>query len=284
MPGRLPVTSPSPAYYNTSGEAPANVNAGEFVTSPSPAYYNTSAQVFVDDINQPEISSEDMHHLVNVLRLREGEKIVLSDGKGYWRLCSFSKTHWNSRLRKLSEDIHKAEAPLRPTCIALAMAKGERGTWAIAKLVELGIDHIILLSTDRGVVRWDTTRKKHALGRLRRVARESSAQSRRAFLPRIDGPVTLDELLEADRPHELALTDITGESMLSTPQEISTIATGPEGGWSQRELSLAKENYIPLLSLGATIMRSETAAIAAGVILKGWRIWAAGTQNDAQDR
>jgi 16S rRNA (uracil1498-N3)-methyltransferase len=213
-----------------------------------------------------------MHHLVNVIRLRQGEKVVLSDGKGYWRLCSFSKTGWNSRLKELSEDIHEADAPLRPTCIALAMAKGERGTWAIAKLVELGIDHIMLLSTDRSVVRWSATRKQHALDRLRRIARESSAQSRRTFLPKIGGPVTVDELLEVYPPHELALTDITGESMLSAPQEISMIAIGPEGGWSQRELSLAKKNDIPLLSLGTTIMRSETAAIAAGVMLKILRV------------
>lgn len=238
----------------------------------TPAYYDTSAQVFVNDICHPEISPSDMHHLADVLRLRDGEKVVLCDGHGSWRLCSFSKSNWESRIEELSEDIHETEAPAHPTCIALAMAKGERGAWAVAKLVELGIDRIILLSTDRGIVRWDTTRKQHALERLQRIARESSAQSRRAFLPDIDGPVTLDELLETDRSHGLtgvALADISGESILSIPRSIGMIAIGPEGGWSQREVALA--NGLPLLSLGTTIMRSETAAVVAGAILKTFR-------------
>ncbi len=215
-----------------------------------------------------------MHHLVDVLRLREGEKVVLCDGHGSWRLCSFSKNDWSSRIEELSKDIHETIPPDHPTCVALATAKGERGAWAIAKLVELGIDSIILLSTDRGIVRWDTTRKQHALERLRRIARESSAQSRRAFLPDIGGPITLDELLETNRSHglrELALADISGKSMPLIQQEIkiSTIAVGPEGGWSEREMSLA--NDLPILSIGTTIMRSETAAIAAGVMLKALR-------------
>ncbi|MCL4433840.1 MAG: 16S rRNA (uracil(1498)-N(3))-methyltransferase [Actinobacteria bacterium] len=231
------------------------------------------AQVFVNDLADPEVSPDDMHHLVNVLRLGDGEKVILADGKGSWRLSAFD--HSARDVLRPAGEIHVVPAASSPVCVALAAVKGERSAWAVAKLVEVNVDSIALLVTDRGIVRWDAGRKDHALQRLGRIAREAAAQARRAYVASIVGPVTLAELIESYPDGAVALAHPGGDSspatLFSMLSSASVVAIGPEGGWSQRELAYGENlpgGRLPRISMGETIMRSETAAVVAGAILK----------------
>ncbi len=149
-----------------------------------------------------------------------------------------------------------------PITIAFAPAKGDRPEWVVQKLTELGVDRIVALETERSVVRWSMHRADHAMERLARVAREAAAQSRRAWLPELVGPDSLEALRA--RVAGLALAERDGEP---PTLERAAIAVGPEGGWGDAERALG----LPSVRLGDGVLRAETAAIAAGALLAGLR-------------
>ena len=213
---------------------------------------DAAAQVFVDDLDRPDATEADLHHLSRVLRLREGEHVVASDGRGSWRLCRVAV---GAQLAPLGEVEHEP-APAEPVRVWLPALKGERAEWAVAKLTELGVDEIGLLACDRAVVRPDGAVADRVLARWRRVAREAACQSRRVRLPLIDGPVGLAAAAAAGALR----CDLDG---IEAPQGSISLAVGPEGGWSEAERALGE----PHISLGAAVLRTETAAVTAAVLL-----------------
>jgi 16S rRNA (uracil1498-N3)-methyltransferase len=216
------------------------------------------AQVFVEDPGAPELSDEDRHHLERVLRLREGELVVAADGRGTVAVCRFGGA---GSLEPLGPPEHRPR-PAPPIAVAFAPAKGDRPEWVVQKLTELGVDRIVPLITERSVVRWDGERAGRAVERLRRVAREAAAQSRQAWLPQLSEPTGLAELSALGTP--VALAD-RGGAAPSLAQPV--LAVGPEGGWSDAERALG----LPRVALGDGVLRAETAAVAAGVLLGALR-------------
>ena len=215
-----------------------------------------AAQVFVEDLELCEPSEADSHHLFRVRRLRDGEAVVASDGVGAWRLCRASA----GGLAPDGELVVEPRAePL--LCVAFAPVKGDRSEWAVAKLTELGCDRIVALSTERAAVRWSRSSALRALDRWRRVVREAAVQSRRVWLPEVDGPLPVSHFA-GDASVAMGLP---GGPALAA--ECSTILIGPEGGWSDAERSLE----IPSAGLGPNVLRTETAALAAGVLAAGIR-------------
>jgi 16S rRNA (uracil1498-N3)-methyltransferase len=217
-----------------------------------------AAQVFVADPGTPVLGRDDLHHLGKVLRLRPGEAVVASDGRGTWRLCRFrggaDETH---ALEPDGEAQVEAEEEL-PVTVAFAPAKGDRPEWVVQKLTEVGADRIVVLATDRSVVRWEGERAAKSRARLGRVAIEASAQSRRVWLPEVLGPHTLADARAAF--FGLALAERGGAPPGAT---LAALAVGPEGGWSPDERALG----LPTVGLGEHVLRAETAAVAAAVLL-----------------
>ncbi|MGA2529061.1 MAG: RsmE family RNA methyltransferase [Acidimicrobiales bacterium] len=235
-----------------------------------------AALVFVEDLETPELNADDAHHLGEVLRLRPGELVGAADGAGSWRICTFTGTGARSRQapRAPSQKGHfglEAAGPvlhLEPASpvleIGFSWAKAERTEWAVAKLVELGLDILTPLVADRTVVRPDRDGAARRTERLQRIVRESAMQSRRPFLPRISESQTVDEVASRARIGALALAEPGGSTVsLDTP----VILVGPEGGFSPRELALVDNK----VSLGDGVLRVETAAVAAGVLLSALR-------------
>ncbi|HLJ06982.1 MAG TPA: RsmE family RNA methyltransferase [Acidimicrobiia bacterium] len=227
------------------------------------------AQVFVDDPAAPELDDEDAHHLLRVLRLRPGEIVIASDGRGSSARCRFTGA---GALLEPEGAPEYVERPAPALTVAFAPVKGDRPEWVVQKLTELGVDRIMPITTERSVVRWPRERGARAADRLRKVAREAAAQSRRAWLPEVGVPRPLSALVaEADEQVALAEHD-GGPPTLRCP----SVAVGPEGGWSEAERSLG----LPAVRLGDATLRAETAAVAAGVVLSALRaglVGAAGT-------
>ncbi len=235
-----------------------------------------AALVFVDDLDSPRLSAEDGRHLGEVLRLKPGEVVAAGDGTGSWRICSFSVPSSPPRrgpARGGTDERFGLEAvgPVRrsqrlsPSIeIGFSWAKAERTEWAVAKLVELGVDLLTPLVADRTVVRPDregTTRREE---RLRRIVREAAMQSRRPLLPRVGASESIDAIVERSSAFGLALAEPGGGPVsLQTP----VVLVGPEGGWTPRELALVDTK----VSLGDGVLRIETAAVAAGVLLTALR-------------
>jgi len=233
------------------------------------------AHVFVDDLDRPALSDKDIHHLARVLRLRVGELVSASDGLGGYRLCEWTGAAAAGAGRHLSPlESPTFEARPKPTLtVAFALTKGEHPGLAVQKLTEAGADRVVVMLTDRCVSRWDPASSERQMERLREVARLAAMQSRRCWLPSVEGPVEFAKLVAAEREGAeggagahagIALAVPDGAPLtLATP----TVLIGPEGGWTDRELN-AVANHV---RLGPHVLRAETAALAAGVLLSALR-------------
>ncbi|HUY23582.1 MAG TPA: RsmE family RNA methyltransferase [Acidimicrobiales bacterium] len=231
--------------------------------APLPATLGAAAQVFVQDLDAPEVAPGDGHHLLQVLRLRPGEIVVASDGRGRWRPCVLAGAAAGDRSVAVLEADGPVVATARPApevTVAFVPVKGERPEWAVQKLTEAGVDRIVVLRSARSVVRWEGDRAARAVDRLRRVAHEAAAQSRRAWLPEVDGVVSLDELGSLLAPVPLALAHPGGDP---PSMRAPAVAVGPEGGWEASETAAGR----PLVGLGPGVLRAETATVAVGLLL-----------------
>ncbi|MFA5564874.1 MAG: RsmE family RNA methyltransferase [Acidimicrobiia bacterium] len=211
--------------------------------------------VFVEDLENPLLDDADRHHLQRVLRLRAGDPLTVSDGHGRWVEARFG-----TALETTSE-IHVSERLLPLAAVGFTPVKGDRPEWTVQKLTEIGVDRIIVLRSDRSVVRWEGERAEKALSRLRLVAREAAMQSRRCWLPTLEG---ICPALEVMAQPSVARAERGGGRPTVLPE---TIVVGPEGGWSEREV----EALSVTVGLGDYVLRAETAALVAAVYLVGQR-------------
>ena len=224
-----------------------------------PASVPAAAMVFVEDPALPVLDQADTHHLTAVLRLRDGEIVVAGDGAGRWATCRMRVGPRPGATLERVGPVETTQASAPTITVAFTPVKGDRPEWVVQKLTELGVDRIVPILTARSVVRWEGERATKAVERLRRVAREGAAQSRRAWLPEVAAVSSLGSLA-ALTGVPTALANPGG-----SPPDLSrpVVAIGPEGGWDQAELEAGCE----LVGLGSTILRAETAAVAAGTLL-----------------
>lgn len=244
MPDGAGTTAPDP-----DGAAAAEGSTSVLVTRREPI-------VYVADLAGRSIDPADLHHLQRVLRVREGADICLCDGRGSWQLA---RLHGD---RAMLIGAVQMEPAITPTLsVAVALPKGERADWMVQKVTELGIDAIVVINAERSVVRLRHDRAGRAGERFERVIRAAGAQSRRAQLPRLDGPRDLEEIAAGAG---VAMAHPGGGPL--TP-DVQTVLIGPEGGWSSTELGLG----LPLVGLGPHVLRVETAALATTTLLVALR-------------
>ncbi len=209
-----------------------------------------AAHVIVDDVELPVLAESARHHLTRVLRLRGGETVSVTDGEGAWRLCMLE-----GETLEPTDDVQHAERSRRVT-LGVAIPKQDRPEWLVQKATELGVDRLVFLHADRSVVRWSPERADRHLLKLRTIAREAAMQSRRVWVPRVDGPQTSADFLPTS-----AVAEPGGRAVEAGD---SSIAVGPEGGWTPKEVDLAQS----VVDLGEHVLRVETAALAAAVLMR----------------
>ncbi len=207
----------------------------------------------VDDAPSLVVDDEIEHHLRRVLRVRDGETVTLTDLAGRWRAAIACVTRDRVALTPAGP-VEIEPMPRRTTRLAVAIPKGDRLDWMVQKTTEIGVDRLTLLHADHSTTRWSDERAVVQLERLRRIAVEACRQSRRVWGVEIDGP--------------MRALDVVAQAVVAEPggrplgANDSTIAIGPEGGWSPAELASAGER----VSLGPNILRVETAALAAATL------------------
>ena len=237
-----------------------------------PADVPASAHLFVASAAELTgrlvVGGEDGHHLARVLRLRPGEGVTVADGAGTWRPYRVADAGREVTL-EASGDVDR-EPPLTPRlAVAFALTKGEKPDLTVQKLTELGVDRIVPVVAERSVARPDAGRAGTAVERWRRIAREAARQCRRATLPGVDELGPLAGL--AGHPG-LVVAERGGRPAAELPPPAGgelLIVVGPEGGLGAGEM----EALAPFarLDLGPTVLRAETAAIAAAVLLSARR-------------
>lgn len=216
------------------------------------------------------LDGDDARHAVRSLRLGPGDRITSSDGLGGLAVCRITSAGRGVEAEVLERSV--AERPTPEVAVLLAPPKGDRLSWAIQKLTEVGTDRIVLVEAARSVRRWAGERAGKALARAESVAREAAKQSRRRFLPVLEGPSPWDEALEAASARgpvvllwEEARTGLA--SVLPGDPSALSLVIGPEGGIPEEDAREAERRGASLASLGTTILRTETAALAAASVV-----------------
>jgi 16S rRNA (uracil1498-N3)-methyltransferase len=215
-----------------------------------------SAHCFVDDLDHPELTSGDRHHLARVLRLRPGEPMTITDGEGSWRSARFDG-------RDVVPDgaIRFDVRPAPEITVGFSVLKGDRSELVTQKLCELGVDVIVPFRSERSIPRWDDERAAANHERLERVAREAAMQSRRVWRPRVEPVRAIGDVLAGG---DYALADPAGPPITLADRRV---LVGPEGGWGDTERAAAPS----FVGLGPGLLRAETAAITAGALLTALR-------------
>lgn len=175
----------------------------------------------------------------------------MSDGAGGLRRCRFGP-----ELEPVGE-VERVARARPPVTVAFAVVKGQRPEWAVQKLTEVGVDRIVPLLAARSVVRWPAGESSPQLARLRRVAKEAAMQSQRAWLPVVEAAAPFPAVA-AEAGAALAHPGGRPPSL-----DRPVLLVGPEGGWDDRELAAG----LPLVGLGPSVLRSETAAVVGGALL-----------------
>jgi 16S rRNA (uracil1498-N3)-methyltransferase len=211
---------------------------------------------FVDDLGAPVLSDDDHHHLSRVRRLRDGDPLVIADGRGRWAPARFA-----GRQPDPTDDVRTAPRSRPEVGVGFALVKGAKPELVVQKLVELGVDRIRPFVAARSIVRWDDAKAAAAHRRWERVAMEAAAQCRRAW------PATVEEVTAYADVAALAGACRADRDGGPLTLDRPLVLVGPEGGWDEAE----RAADIPVVGLGPNVLRAETAAITAGALLGALR-------------
>ncbi len=227
----------------------------------------------------PELHTDNMQvtlpnaahrHAVQVLRLKQGARIRLFDGRGleyYAELTQVGKR--SSSVTLLDKVTLNNESPLNITLLQ-GISRGERMDYALQKAVELGVNRVIPVVTERCNVQLSSGRAEKRLAHWHGVMVSACEQSGRSVLPELSNIITLDDALaENTITCSLVLdpTAIKGFAALAQPDEVSLLI-GPEGGLSEHEVQQAVTVNYQAIKFGPRILRTETATAAALAVMQ----------------
>jgi|HigsolmetaAR201D_1030396.scaffolds.fasta_scaffold08059_5 RNA methyltransferase, RsmE family len=223
------------------------------------------------------LNGDEARHLRRVLRAEIGQKYEVSDG-GSLYLAEIEGFGKESVSFRILEPLEPRRYPVRLTILA-ALIKFDRLEWLIEKATELGVERVVPVETERSEKGLERAACKR-LERWRRIAFESSQQSRRVSVPEVVPPLTFEAALEQEGEYRLCLDEANGlPPILSALPEVRCasdrvlLLCGPEGGWVDRERESADRAGWKRVSLGPQILRAETAAIAGlSVISSAWQM------------
>lgn len=223
----------------------------------------------IDD-NKIELNEEESAHAIRVLRMHEGEILHVTDGRGTEAICKIEKADAKKcSLQIVERKIHDRYRPYY-LHIALAPTKNrERTEWFVEKAVECGIDEITFMATQK------SERSKINLERMQKIAVSAMKQSKQWHLPTIHQLTAFDTWLENNQSVHRYIawcgvnsdTKQLSEAIRADAKNI-TIAIGPEGDFTAEEIQAAIQHHFVPVSLGKSILRTETAALYACMAIK----------------
>lgn len=214
---------------------------------------------------QLELDEESGHYLRTVLRLKKDDAIMLFNGEGVEYLSQvIEMTRKSVRVTIGDGRSRDVESPLRVN-LGLGIARGDRMDWSVQKAVELGVNHITPLLTERCVVQFKGDKKPQRWLHWQKIIHHAAEQSGRTYLPELAEVQSLSHWLVIPQGLKLFLDPHAPCSLadLQPHNQQVTLLTGPEGGFSEQERCLAKNaGFIPV-RMGKRILRAETAALTA---------------------
>ena len=220
------------------------------------------------------VTGKDVNHIKNVMRLKQGDEISVRTGQDdreyRYGIEEFTDSEVVCRLRFVKEA--DVELPVK-VYIFQGLPKADKMELIIQKAVELGAAEIIPVQMRRCVVKLDGAKKGKKTQRWQAIAESAAKQSRRAVVPLVREPMTMEEAVRfAEQntdvrllPYELQEADGSTREVMDGIREGSAVSIfiGPEGGFDPAEVEMAREAGVVPISVGKRILRTETAAMVA---------------------
>ena len=220
--------------------------------------YNNEKQLMLDE--------DTSRHVVQVLRMKEGEQLSLTDGRGNLLFCEIKEAGKKSCLVEV-KSIQNQKPTIKNISIGISLLKNSsRFEWFLEKATEIGVTEIIPLICER------TEKEKFRHDRMNAICISAMLQSQQCFLPVLHEPVEFDKIvskISSEQKFIAHCDESSNKNNLSAfqPFSSSTILIGPEGDFSPKEIGLALQNAFQPVSLGETRLRTETAGVVAAAIL-----------------
>jgi 16S rRNA (uracil1498-N3)-methyltransferase len=205
--------------------------------------------------------------------MRVGEGIQLSDGKGL-RVRGQVSALGNSSLTVSVESVEQESQPLVGLTIIQALAKGDRDELSVQAATELGCWAVVPWQAERSISKWEGAKIAKSVDRWQTIVSEAAKQSLRVFEPQVAQPLGSKQLVASVKEYDLVLVlDPTAEKGLgSLALDLShksvAIVVGPEGGISDHELEALEDSGAVRVHLGAPILRTSTAGVAAIAVIQ----------------
>lgn len=217
--------------------------------------------------DQVVVDGDEAHHAVAVRRLRVGERVVLTDGRG--RAVTGEVASTGKRVfAVVVDEVVDAPEPAPRLTVVQALPKGERGELAVEVLTEVGAARVVPWAAARSVTVWKGERATKAHARWQATAREAAKQARRPWHPVVDPLASTDDVVAlvagaelAVVLHEEAAVALAG---LAVPAEGDVVVVvGPEGGLTPQEVERLAAAGAHVVRLGAEVLRTSTAGVVA---------------------
>lgn len=227
----------------------------------------------IEAVKADEILIEGLeaHHILDVMRLKELDKVVAFDGTGKEYIGFIKKTGRNSLVVKVVETRCSAahKKGLEVTLIQ-AIPKRDKMSYIVEKATELGVNSIIPVVTKRTIPDWDEAKRSANIQRWRKIAKEASKQCGRTDLPDISEIKNFSDLVKNFAGYDLGLLAALSEDAIKIKDALFgfsagsiAIAIGPEGDFTAREIEASRASGFKVVNLGERVLKSDTAGLAA---------------------
>ena len=226
--------------------------------------------------NDIRISGSDYNHIKNVLRMKKGEEVLISDGNDREYLCSICEYTEDEVILNIEDIMGTGRELSAKITLFQGLPKGDKMEQIIQKTVELGVSEIVPVAMKRCVVKLDDKKAGKKIERWNGIALSAAKQSKRGIIPEVKEVMTFKEALKMASdmdaclvPYENAEGIEGARKLVDSMKDKKSIGIfiGPEGGFDESEIELALENGAKTLTLGRRILRTETAGMTMLSIL-----------------
>ena len=221
-----------------------------------PSLANATGSAILDDVTR--------HHVVTVLRMQPNQKIMLMDGVGNVAEGIIQEASKKTLSVLLGDKIAYPNSTPRVTIAISVLKNANRFEWMLEKITEVGVSEIIPLISER------TERTHFREDRLRQIIVSASIQSKQCWMPILHHPQKLTDVIQETKSANKYIAHCVGsqKSTLKKQEQDAIILIGPEGDFTIPEIDFALEQGFTPVSLGASRLRTETAGVAAAVLMK----------------
>ena len=218
------------------------------------------------------ITGSDVNHIVNVLRMKPGEKVRVSDSAEHAFFCHVEELSQDEVWLHIDEQDELGTEFAHKVYLFQGLPKGDKMELIIQKAVELGVSEIIPVAMKNCVAKLDEKKAANRIKRWQTIAESAAKQSKRTVIPKIEMPVSWKEAYKLAQEMDITLVPYENERGMDATRELISgikkgqsigIMIGPEGGFANEEIAMVTEmDKMHCISLGRRILRTETAGLA----------------------